>query len=120
MGKSDYEAYRRRLEREGRIALWALLIVGLVGVAFAVIHGIRTGFTQGELAFTIIFGLFVAIDAFFLSPIYRYLAAALVRRRQRLRGDRVDVVSEESVVRLVDTKSVEHLFKEESEAEGER
>jgi len=48
------------------------------------------------------------------------LAAALVRRRQRLRGDPVDVVSEESVVRLVDTKNVEHLFTEESGAEGGR
>ncbi len=120
MGKSEYEAYRRRLEREGRIALWALMVVGLAGVVFAVVHGIRTGFSQGELAFTVIFGLFVAVDAVFLSPIYRYLAAAWVRRRQRLRGDPVDEEPEKTVVQWVDTKNVKNVFKGESGAEGER
>ncbi|MCK4594396.1 hypothetical protein KAU45_07825 [bacterium] len=110
MGKSEYEAYRRRLEKEGRIALWTLMVVGLVGVVFAVVHGIRTGFTQGELAFTVIFGLSVTLDAVYLSPIYRYLAAAWVRRRQRLRGDPVDE-TEETVVRWLGAKNVEQMFK---------
>jgi hypothetical protein len=114
MGESDYKAYRRQLELEGRVALWALLLVGLVGVAFAVVHGARTGFSQGEVWFTLIFGASVAIDAFFLSPIYRYLAAAWVRRRQRLRGDPVDEEPEATVVRWVDTKDVEGVFREES------
>ncbi|HUT99033.1 MAG TPA: hypothetical protein VM054_08155 [bacterium] len=118
MGSSEYETYRRELEREGRIALWTLLSVGLAGVTFAVVHGARTGFTQGEIWFTLIFGLFVLVDAFFLTPIYRYLAAAWVRRRQRLRGDPVDEEPDATVVRWVDTKDVEDLLKEEPENRG--
>ncbi|MCX7022783.1 MAG: hypothetical protein NTW26_11020 [bacterium] len=118
MGSSEYEAYRRKLEQEGRIALWTLLLVGVAGVAFAVIHGVRTGFSQGEAWFTLIFGLSMLVNAFFLSPVYRYLAAAFVRRRQRLRGDPVDEEPDATVVRWVDTKDVEDLLKKEPEDRG--
>jgi hypothetical protein len=118
MGKTEYETYRRELELEGRLALWALLLVGLAGVAFAVVHGAHTGFSQGEIWFTLIFGLSVLVDALFLSPVYRYLAAAWVRRRQRLRGDPVDEEPEATVVRWVDTKNVEEVLKEEPEDRG--
>jgi hypothetical protein len=118
MGSVEYETYRRELEREGRIALWALLLVGLAGVAFAVIHGAGTGFSQGEAWFTLIFGLSVLVDAFFLSPIYRYLAAAWVRRRQRLRGDAVDEEPDATRVRWVGSRDVEELLKEEREDQG--
>jgi len=118
MGKTEYETYRRGLEREGRIALWALLVVGTAGVAFAVVHGVRTGFSQGEIWFTLIFGLSVLVDAFFLSPIYRYLAASWVRRRQQLRGDPVDEEPDATVVKWVDTKDVEDLLREKPENRG--
>ena len=113
MGRPEYDEYRRRLELEGRIALWALLLVGLAGVVFAVIHGLETGFSQGEIYFTLIFGLSVAVDAFFLSPIYRYLAAAWVRRRQRLRGDEVDEEPEATVVHWVGERDMDDYLKKE-------
>ncbi len=118
MGGSEYEVYRRQLEREGRIALWALLVMGLAGVAFAVVHGARTGFSQGEIWFTLIFGLSVLVDAFFLSPVYRYLAASWVRRRQRLRGDTVDEEPDATVVKWGDTRDVEDLLREKPEHRG--
>lgn len=118
MGKNEYETYRRELEREGRIALWALLIMGLAGVTFAVVHGAGSGFSQGEFWFTLIFGLSVLVDAFFLSPIYRYLAASWVRRRQQLRGDPVDEEPDATSVHWVDTRDVEDLIKEEPEKRG--
>jgi hypothetical protein len=118
MGSAEYETYRRELEREGRLALWALLLMGLAGVTFAVVHGAGTGFSQGEAWFTLIFGLSVLVDALFLSPVYRYLAAAWVRRRQRLRGDPVDDEPDATQVKWVGSKDVEDLLKEERGDQG--
>lgn len=89
-GRENYEDYRKRLRKEGRASYWTFLVVGLIGLAYAVYRGLRSGFSDGEIWFIIIFGLYVLANAILLSPIYNLLADAMVRRRQRLRDDPVD------------------------------
>lgn len=86
----EYEVYRRRERARGRASYWTFLVMGVLGVAYAVIRGVNSGFRGGEIGFIVLFGLFVIFNAVLLSPIYRLLADAMVRRRQRLRGDPVD------------------------------
>ena len=86
----EYEVYRRRERARGRASYWAFLAMGVIGVTYAVVRGVESGFSGGEIGFIILFGLFVVFNAVLLSPIYRLLADAMVRRRQSLRGDPVD------------------------------
>lgn len=88
--KAEYEGYRRRLRNEGRAIMVAFIIVGVVLLFLAVRTGFTNGFAHGELFVAGGLLLFFVMGIIFLPSIYRQLADALVRRRQRLRNDPVD------------------------------
>ena len=88
--KAEYESYRQRLRGEGRAALTAFVIVGVLLLFLALRGGFVNGFSLSELLVAGGLLLFFIMGMFFLPRIYRQLADALVRRRQRLRNDPVD------------------------------
>jgi len=106
--KVEYEDYRQRLRNEGRAALTAFVIVGVLLLFLAMRSGFVNGFTLSELLVAGGLLLFFVMGLVFLPRIYQQLADALVRRRQRLRNDPVD--PDNIVVNWVDEGRIDNIL----------
>jgi len=114
--KAEYEGYRQRVRGEGRAALTAFVIVGVLLLFLAVRSGFANGFALDELLVAGGLLLFFVMGMIFLPRIYRQLADALVRRRQRLRNDPVD--PDNIVVNWVDEGRIDDILEPHKNGEG--